>query len=294
MKIIPVSLENAAEFVRYCRHYGGEHDESFLPADSFVPTDEHPAYLLIAEDDTLGAACLIRTRPYRDKEKARLMIFHSVEQSPDAYSALLAAIRPHTQGLKSIYGFLPKTKADARRCWEALSFTLERYVYLLVYRSREVAQAIVPEGYSLAPLERSDEAGIREFCDLWNRNYGHQPGFVGATPEYITATFDDESEHVPGGTLLLRHGTQPVGTAYVFRDNEEKQAAEIGMLSVHPNYRGRGLDRLMLRNALAVAFHNNLHPVYLSVNAANESAVSLYLSEGFTEDTVMACYTWAL
>lgn len=294
MKTVKVSLENAADFVRYCRRYGGEHDESFLPDETFVPTDEHPAYLLYDGSDVLGAVGLMRTRPYRDRGKARLVIFHTVEQSPDAYAALLEAIRPHTSDLSYVYGFLPKAKAEARRCWEALGFTVERYVYLLAYLSREVPQAVVPEGYSLAPLEQGDQAGIRELCDLWNRNYEHQPGFVGATPEYITVAFDDKDEYVPSGILLLRHGAKPVGTAHVFRDNEEERAAEIGMLSVHPDYRGRGLGRLMLRRALEVALHNSFHPVYLSVNAANESAVSLYLSEGFTEDTVMACYALAV
>jgi ribosomal protein S18 acetylase RimI-like enzyme len=293
IQTIPVSEKNVMEFVRYCQCYGAEHDESFLPDETFVPTDEHPAYLLSSEGTVVGAACLIRTQPYRDKGRARLMILHSTVHSPDAYSALVTAIRSHAQGL-SIYGFLPKAKADARQYWEALGFTLERYVYVLAYRAREVAQPVVPEGYDLKHLEQGDDAGILELCDLWNQNYGQQLGFVGATPEYIREVFDNENEYVPGGVLLLRHNTRPVGTAHVFRDSEDEQAAEIGMLSVHPDYRRQGLGRLMLRKSLEVALRKDLHPVYLSVNAANESAVSLYLSEGFAEDTVMACYTLAL
>jgi hypothetical protein len=38
MRISPVSSENIAEFVQYCRRYGVEHDESFLPDDTFIPT----------------------------------------------------------------------------------------------------------------------------------------------------------------------------------------------------------------------------------------------------------------
>jgi mycothiol synthase len=294
MKMIQVSLENVKEFIHYCRRHGAEHDESFLPDEAFVPTDEYPAYLLTSEETVKGAVGLMCTPALRKRERARLTIFHSVEPSLEAYATMLPAILPHVRGLNDIYGFLPEAKTDIRRCWETLGFTLERYAYLLAYLSREVPQAIVPEGYDLVSLEWNDEAGIREFCGLWNRNYEHQPGFVGATPDYLRATFDDEREYVPGGVLLLRHGAQPVGTAHVFRDNEPGQAAEIGMLSVYPDYRGRGLGRLMLRKALEVAFHNGFHPVYLSVNAANESAVSLYLSEGFAEDSVMACYTLAV
>ena len=294
MKTIPVSSENVTDFVRYCRRYGAEHDESFLPDETFVPTDDYPAYLLYDGSDIVGVAGLICAPWLRKRGRARLMIFHSVEPSLEAYATMLPAILPHVRGLNDIYGFLPEAKADVRQCWETLGFTLERYAYLLAYLSREVPQAVAPEEYNLASLERDDEAGLREFCALWNRNYEHQPGFVGATPDYIREVFDNESEYVPGGVLLLRHGAQPVGTAHVFRDNEDEQAAEIGMLSVHPDYRGRGLGRLMLRKGLEVAFHNGFHPVYLSVNTANESAVSLYLSEGFTEDSVMACYTLAV
>lgn len=293
MKISPVSLENVAEFVRYCRRYGAEHDESFLPTNTFVPTDEYPAYLLFAGGEAVGAVGLMCTPLYRNKGKARLTIFHSVEQSPTAYAALLMAIRQHTDGLSYVYGFLPEAKAEARQHWEALGFAVERYAYLLAYRSREIPPAHVPEGYSLTGLTQADDAGIRELCDLWNRNYGQQAGFVGATPEYIMDSFDGD-EYVPGGTLLLRHGSIPVGTAHVFRDDVEQQSAEVGMLSVHPDYRGRGLGRLMLRKALELALRNDLSPVYLSVNAENASAVALYLSEGFTEDTVMVCYGLAL
>jgi mycothiol synthase len=278
-----------AEFVRYCRRYGAEHDDSYLADDTFVPTDEYPAYLLLAEDDAVGAVGLMCTRQYRDKGKARLTIFHSAEQSPAAYASLLAAIRQHTDGLSSVYGFLPAAKTEARQCWEALGFVVERYVYWLAYHSREVSPAHVPEGYSLTALAQADKVGIRELCDLWNRNYGQQPGFVGGTPEFVTDLFG-RKEYIPGGILLLRHGQTPVGTAIVSRE-EEPHSAGVGGLSIHPDYRRQGLGRLMLRKALEVALRNDLSPVYLSVNAENPSAVALYLSEGFTEDTVMACYT---
>jgi len=292
MRTIPVSSKNVADFVRYCRRYGAEHDDSFLPDDSFVPTDECPAYLLCAGDDAVGAVGLMCTQQDRDKGKARLMIFHSVEQSPAAYALLLAAIRQHTDDLESVYGFLPEGKVEARRCWEALGFSLERYVYWMAYRSCEVPPVLVPEGYSLTALTQADEAGIREMCDLWAQNYGEQVGYRGAPPEWIMGSFDG-GDHVPGGVLLLRHGTEPVGTIHVVRDLESN-SADVGMVSVNPDHRGRGLGHLLLRKAIAVALHNGLSPVYLSVNATNPSAVGLYRSVGFVEDAVYVVYTLAV
>jgi ribosomal protein S18 acetylase RimI-like enzyme len=235
----------------------------------------------------------MRTQPYRDRGRARLTIFHSMEKSPGAYAALLSAIRQHGNGLKYIYGFLPEARVEARRCWESLGFVVERYVYQLAYRSREVVPANLPGGFYLTALAKADAAGVRELCDLWNRNYGKQPGFIGATPEYIHSSCDGE-EYVPGGMLLLRRGSMPVGTVHVSRDDVEKNSADISMLSIHPDYRGQGLGRLMLRKALGVALRNRLNPVYLSVNTENASAVTLYLSEGFTKNSVMVCYMLAV
>jgi len=293
MNVIPVTTENTSAYIDYCQRYGAEHDESYLPSEAFVPTEEYPAYLLTSGNEFVGAVGLMRTEPYTSKGKARLTILHALDSSREAYESLTTAIRRHTEDLNSIYGFLPTAGHETRRLWEQLGFVVERYAYLLAYRSKERPIFDVPEGYSLSGLSQDDEADVRDLCDLWNSNYGHQLGFVGVTPERMT-TWLGEDENIPGGALLARHGDVPVGTAYVYRDDAEPTSAEVGMLSVHPDYRGQGLGRLMLRKAVNVARCHELSPVYLSVNAENESAVSLYLSEGFVEDTAMVCYTLAV
>lgn len=291
MAIIPVSPENVTEYVRYCQRHGAEHDESFLPDATFLPTEEFPAYLLLKQDEVVGAAGLMRTPPYRDKGKARLTIFHAREATAAAYTQLLTAILPHTRDLRSIYGFLPEARTEARRQWEALGFAVERFVYLLAYRAQELRPAELPPDHDLLALTPADTAEIEQLCKLWNQNYRQQLGFMGATPEFIQEAFLSD-ENIPGGILLLHYGSEPVATIKVNRDNDPgEQAAEIGMVSVAPAYRGRGLGRLMLRRALEIALRHNLSPVYLSVNAENRSAVALYLSEGFTEEKVMVCYT---
>ncbi|MBU1049280.1 GNAT family N-acetyltransferase [Candidatus Bipolaricaulota bacterium] len=293
MRIARVSDDNTTAYVSYCQRYGAEHDESFLPNDAFVPTDDYPAYLLYSEGRVVGAVGLMRTQPYVGNGKVRLTILHSIQSESEAYALLLAAIREHTGDSNSVYGFLPEAKAEARRYWEALGFEVERFAYLLAYRSETVPDCSVPEEYHLTRLKKSDEVGICDLCNLWNRNYGHQPGFVGADPKRVVGWFD-EPEYIPGGALLLLHDSTPVGTAWVGRDNEDADSADVSMLSVHPDYRGRGLGRLLLRKAVEVALSNDLSPVYLSVDAANASAVGLYLSEGFIKDKVMVCYTLAM
>ena len=291
MEIVPVSLHNCADYIGYARRYGPEHDESFLPEIGFTPDEDYPAALLQAGGAVTGAVGLMRIPQYRNKGKARLTILHTVEGTLEAYARLLEAILPYTGDLRSIYGFLPESQTATRRHWEALGFAVERFVYLLAYHAQETRPAELPPGYDLLALTPADTAEIEQLCELWNQNYRQQLGFIGATPEFIQEDFLS-AENIPGGILFLRDGSEPVATIKVNRDNEPgSQAAEIGMVSVAPAYRGRGLGRLMLRRALKVALGHNLSPVYLSVNAENRSAVALYLSEGFTEEKGMVCYT---
>lgn len=51
-------------------------------------------------------------------------------------------------------------------------------------------------------------------------------------------------------------------------------------------------SNLPLRQALGVARDHGLHPVYLGVSASNETAIQLYVSEGFRKKSVMVCYRW--
>ncbi len=82
-----------------------------------------------------------------------------------------------------------------------------------------------------------------------------------------------------------------MGTVSVERD-DEPGAAAIGGVTVHPAYRGRGLGRLLIRQALKVAADAGLRPVYLSVSANNEAAIRLYVGEGFEKKTVVVAYRW--
>ncbi len=293
MRIERVSEHNVAAYVGYCQRYGAEHDESFLPRGTFTPRDDYPAYLLFDGDDVAGAVGLMRTQPYVGNGKVRLTIFHSTKPEAEAYALLLAAIREHTKDLGFVYAFLPEDRIQTRNSWESLGFELERFAYLLAYGSKTMPACPIPEEYRLMRLEKSDENAIRDLCELWNRNYSHQLGFVGANPKRVAGWFD-EPEFIPGGVLMLMHGTTAIGTAWVARDDDDTGSADVSMLSVHADYRGQGLGRLMLRKSVEAALHHDLSPVCLSVNAANDSAVGLYLSEGFVKKKVMVCYTLVL
>ncbi len=59
---------------------------------------------------------------------------------------------------------------------------------------------------------------------------------------------------------------------------------------VHPNFRGMGLGRKLLRHAIAVAIEDDLACMILEVRKSNRAATSLYKSEGFQQIGVRPKY----
>jgi len=292
-RIIPVNHDNAAAFVAYCRAHGAEHDESFLPQADFVPTAEYPAYLMLAGeggDGIVGAACLLRTPGYVNMGIARFMILHAVEPSRAAYAALLDALMPHMADLDYAFGFIPEDRTAVRAIWEDLGLRVERYAFVLEHPGAPVPAVQLPEGMGFQHVHESDQEALATFCDLLNISFAGQPQRADATPERLVREIVGPYG-LPDGLLLLWVDGRPVGTVSVERD-DEPGAAAIGGVTVHPAYRGRGLGRLLIRQALNVAAAAGLRPVYLSVSANNEAAIRLYVREGFEKKTVMVAYRW--
>jgi mycothiol synthase len=221
---------------------------------------------------------------------ARLMILHALQAARAAYAALLHALAPHVSDLDYAYGFIPEQFTEVRRIWEGLGLRVERYAYVLEHPGAPAPAVDVPDGYRLQHVQASDGAVLAAFCGVLNLGFAGYPQRVDATPaglaQDITGPYG-----LTDGTLLLWCEGRPVGTARVERD-DAPGAASIGAVAVDPQYRGRGLGRLLVREALRVAAGHGLRPVHLSVSATNEAAIQLYVGEGFRKSRVMVCYRW--
>lgn len=289
MKIARATKSNVYQFIKYSRTNAKDHDDSFLPDDDFVPDELHPAYLLTEEEDIVGAVCLIRTKPLTDQNRGRFMIYHSKTGSDDAYRKLLEAILPDTRDLSYIYLFIPEKKTGTRKIWERLGFAVERYSYQLK-RVGDIPPGIdLPEGYSFSHMEKYDTTKISALCTLLNLNFADMNGHVDTSEREIAELFSSPT-YIPEGVILLNFNDEPIGTVQVCIDEDDKSATAIEMLSVHPGHRKKGLGRLLLRKSLEFSVSKSYSEIYLSVNAENEGAVSLYLSEGFKKQKVFVCY----
>lgn len=172
------------------------------------------------------------------------------------------------------------------RNWDSLS----KGIHLsLNYEVNALPSIHVPDSYSFSAVSKSDSKKITEYCAQLNLNFLNIKGHTETKEQDIIELFRTPT-YMPNGLMLLEYKKRPIGTLYVCRDEDDLHSANIEMLSVHPEYRHRGLGRLLLRKAIQFAFSNKLNKIYLSVNAESESAVSLYLSEGFESEEVAVCY----
>ncbi|HIK36380.1 MAG: ribosomal protein S18-alanine N-acetyltransferase [Geminocystis sp.] len=61
------------------------------------------------------------------------------------------------------------------------------------------------------------------------------------------------------------------------------EEAHITILAIHPDYQGRGLGSLLLKNLLEEAYNRGLERATLEVAQSNKKAINLYKKFGFKE-----------
>lgn len=290
LRVEPVRRDNLAQFIRYVAVHGADHDESYLPGAGFVPSGEHPAYVLLQDGEVAGAVALMRTPRYRKARRGRFSLFHCIDRAPQGYSMLLDAIQRHFDGLRSVYLFLPEARTAAAEAVLRLGFAVERYSYLMRLDKSSPAGLIVPKGLTLQSIRPSDRRSARLFADAINASFGELAGHIPMQANNVRE-WEGEDTYLEGGVALLLEGRHAIGTVAVTRDVDDRNAAEISALSVARERRGQGLGRLLLHHAVCFAAWRGLRPVFLSLNAENKKALRLYQTEGFVVTDTMVCYS---
>jgi mycothiol synthase len=291
LAIKEVKAGDSPEFIRYSRQYGAEHDDSYLPQADFEPSPEQPSYLLLQDGEVLGAAGLLRWERFVSMQKARFSIFHSRLDSPEAYSMLFEAIRPHLKGLKSAYLFIPENRKRVANILEHLGFEIERYSFALVNHRPRARPLRLPPGAEIIALHAGDTQHIQTLADCLTENFQHLAGHTQSSTETISDWFQDEL-YLPGGVRMLFVDAKAAGTLGVTRDSSDPSTAEISALSLSPGLRRRGWGRILLRDGVNFAVECGFKGVSLSVNAENRKAIELYRSEKFDLEQTYICYQY--
>lgn len=290
----PITPDNKELYSDYCKTYRFEHDESDLYDEDLLAFDpdpsKQPTFMLQNEEGETCGMVSIRIMPYLENQKrARFSIFHAVEPAPEAYELLWKAIEPFTKALHHVFLFLPEAKPEIGDIVKRLGFDLDRYVWVLDRADLPVEPPQFPEDMSIRAYIDAKDAP--DWCTVRNGAFASLRG--SETPigveEVVKMTKDIGA--VEGGMLILSNAAGPVGVIRVGKEiEEEKTYAFIGPVAVLPAYQGQGLGRQLLRAGLAFGRDHEMPNAMLCVNADNEWAADLYLSEGFEKQVVMICY----
>jgi ribosomal protein S18 acetylase RimI-like enzyme len=89
----------------------------------------------------------------------------------------------------------------------------------------------------------------------------------------------------PNGLLVLEDDRQCIGAVMVGYDGHR---GWINYLAVHPDYRGRGLGRLLVAAAEQRLSELGCPKVTLQVRASNKDAVEFYRTIGYSMDDVVS------
>lgn len=285
----------AASFITYCAAHAAEHDESYIPDAAWAFGDEYPSFVLTDDaGGVIGAAAAMLGPSFRSARRARVAILHtSAKPATGHYStlarALAEAAEPHADEL---YLFFPEIDQDFRAALDFAGFRFDRSVYLMGTTTERAFEPELPAGYSFSPVEPGNTAAIAAFVAVRNRNFKEVHGSSDTRVEDLLE-FVASSEFLPDGLLLLdAPDSSHCGTLRVERDDDG--TAFIGTISVDRAHRGVGLGKAIINKAVAVARAAGFAEAFLSVNATNKTALSLYERNGFSVAKAMVCYTMRL
>ena len=89
-------------------------------------------------------------------------------------------------------------------------------------------------------------------------------------------------------TLIYPFGNKIVGFVTVSQKNET--TADIGLIAVNSNFRGKGIASGLIKAAIKSAGKNNFKKIQVVTQSANKPAVSLYKKIGFEEKSSINIY----
>jgi mycothiol synthase len=207
-------------------------------------------------------------------------------------SALLRSLLEEvgTQGGGQVYFWAPR--ADALHDRIAASSGLQP--------GRELIQMRVPLPLAPQSGHRVDALVTQPFrpgqdetawLEVNNRAFSTHPEQGGWSIDDLLER-EQEAWFDPDGLLLFEVEGRLAGSCWtkIHRD-EDPPIGEIYVISVDPDFQGRGLGRLLTAAGLSWLVEAGITTGMLYVDGDNAAAVALYRSMGFTDDHVDRAYT---
>jgi mycothiol synthase len=294
MKVERLRDEMVEDFIEYCKKYReNPNDEglSDIDLEDFEIDKENLTYILVSDNNIKGAASLILDDFYKQGRMGRLRIFHSIENEVDNYKIMLRAILEEIEGIDKIFIHIDQKNEGMAEILTSLQFKLGGYSFTMIREDKEVPKATFPEGFELKTFkENRDEV---DWCKVRNIGFPEDPP---RTPENVCLYWKSDPQcHLEDGMMLLYYNKEPIGT---IRASVEFEAGEaytyISVVCVNPEHRGKGLGRNLLRAAIDYGRSKGMPKAMLCVDIENESALNLYLREGFIKYKASVVYEYKL
>ncbi|MCH8223733.1 MAG: GNAT family N-acetyltransferase [Chloroflexi bacterium] len=138
----------------------------------------------------------------------------------------------------------------------------------------------IPDGFSPRPMD-----GLREAARLTNLQNAAFEGMWGFAPNNVEEI--EASLELPGQgpeQVLFLDDSDGRAVAYVwtkFEPSEGMSVGYVGMVGVHPDYRGRGLGEVITANGIRLLRDQGAGVVKLEVDRDNKPARRIYRDLGF-------------
>ena len=177
----------------------------------------------------------------------------------------------------------------ARKALERDGFNVVReYYQLKIHMSNVDWEEAEKASRGCRHLLPGEEAAL---ADIQNRSFAEHWGYNPNTSETI-AFLISRDQSSPEDIVLTCEEDNIVG--FCRTELSGNGEGRILMIGTDPDYRGKGIGKKSLLAGLVYLRSKNVHTVYLTVDTANETAISLYKSVGFEHSNILMTYEKAV
>ena len=244
---------------------------SLLPEDNcFVAEGEEglAGYALVTPELPIGRTVVSGgvSGPHRRHGLGRRLLRTAIERSHELGASLVnLEAQPDNQ--------------EAQHLLRSEGFQEVKSYWLMRWEKKELPPFNPPDGFSIRSFLPGEDSAL--LTGLQNATFRDNWGFSPNTEEEIDYRTRLSWCH-PEGILIMFHGGDPAAYNWTFiRASQKTSTGVVGMTGVHPNYRGKGLGRVVLMAGMDFLLKKNVQGIELEVDQENAAATGLYLSLGF-------------
>jgi mycothiol synthase len=257
---------------------------SYRPQNDLFIAEQHGnlvGYASVFLEPGLGRALIdgLVHPLHRNNGVAKALSEHALRHAADA-------------GLKVAQICIPESNAVARHLLNQLGFTyIRRFHGFKLDLIKAPLPEIAQDHYTIRQLQPGE---VQDLTEIQNSSFAESWGFNPNTTEEILYRINSSS-CTAEDVILAYHENRPIGycwTRLLGKENpkSEGKKGEIHMLGVAPDFRRKGLGRIVLTAGLIHLKGKGVTLVVLTADGKDTAARRLYESAGFEEWTTTKWY----